>query len=138
MTSVRLIQLSAAAVLMTAAISVPALATNNSDQAKNKDHKIGICHATGSKTNPYVYIVVDKHAAEAHKKHHDGRDVIGVSSADKCPKPAKTGSVLATAAPTPAAKQPTELPHTGAGLLSLLAASAAALGTGIYYRRRQA
>jgi hypothetical protein len=34
----------------------PALATSNS---KNDDHKIGICHATGSKTNPYVYINVD-------------------------------------------------------------------------------
>ncbi len=46
-------------------------------EAAKSDHKVGICHATGSKTNPYVYIVVDKHAADAHARHHDSRDKIG-------------------------------------------------------------
>src|SRR5579875_1285427 len=51
-------------------------------------HRIGICHATGSATNPYVFIVVDVHAVPAHQQHQQGRDVIGVSSAAECPRAA--------------------------------------------------
>jgi len=49
--------------------------------------KVGICHRTGSATNPYVYIVVDTTAVPAHQKHGD---IIGVSSAASCPKRAAT------------------------------------------------
>jgi hypothetical protein len=132
--------IAASAVALTA--STPALATTH---AAITDHKVGICHATGSKTNPYVFIVVDKHAAEAHKKHQDGRDVIGVTSADKCPKPATAGStskggqVLATST-TPAATQaaPTTLPDTGAGLSALLGLPTLAIAGRAYLRSRLA
>jgi hypothetical protein len=80
--------------------AAPALATTNT----NSDHKVGICHATGSKTNPYVYIVVDKHAADAHAKHQDGKDIIGASSAGQCPKPAAKDCPKPTVTPKPTPK----------------------------------
>ncbi|MBX5492279.1 MAG: hypothetical protein IRZ14_14080 [Chloroflexi bacterium] len=52
---------------------------------RNDDHRIGVCHATGSATNPYVFIVVDIHAALAHQQHQDGRDIVGALSTDECP-----------------------------------------------------
>jgi hypothetical protein len=127
----------------------PAYAANT----KTTGHKVGICHATGSKTNPYVYIVVDQHAADAHKKHQDGRDVIGVSSADKCPKAAQTsdkkddkkGEVKGTSTtPTPSASPetgkggPATLPDTGAtaGLSALLGLPTLALAGRAYLRSR--
>jgi LPXTG-motif cell wall-anchored protein len=118
--------------------------------ATNSDHKVGICHATGSKTNPYVYIVVDQHAAEAHKNHQDGRDVIGVSSADKCPKaatatpapaPSKGGEVKGDTAPTPTPGKgggvvlPATLPDTGAEQLSMLIGLPAMAAAGAAYLR---
>jgi len=133
-------------------LSVTAFAVSSasatSSNVKNSDHKIGICHATGSKTNPYVYIVVDKHAADAHAKHQDGRDIIGVSSASACPK---TAAVQAspTATPAPGKGQvlgsatteaaPTTLPQTGAEGLSTLLGIPALFMTGrAYLRSRQA
>jgi hypothetical protein len=50
--------------------------------------KVGVCHKTGSATNPYVYQVIDVNAVAAHLK--DG-DIIGVNSQADCPK-----TVLAT------------------------------------------
>ncbi|GEM_PF-3426905 len=58
----------------------------------DEDRKIGICHATGSASNPFVFIVVDKHAVKAHENHQEGRDIIGANSSDDCP----TGSVGGT------------------------------------------
>ncbi len=48
--------------------------------------RVGICHATGSRTNPYVFIRVSQRAVEAHRRHQGGRDIIGVESAAQCPK----------------------------------------------------
>lgn len=44
---------------------------------------IGICHATGSTSNPYVHIVVAEAAVPAHRGHPG--DVIGVNTPDQCP-----------------------------------------------------
>lgn len=45
---------------------------------------VGICHRTGSETNPYVYIEVNRNAVRAHEGHGD---LIGVASAAECPGP---------------------------------------------------
>jgi hypothetical protein len=52
--------------------TAPAQAGDNSDN----DHKITICHATGSESNPYVSMTVDVHAAKAHFGHQNGGDII--------------------------------------------------------------
>lgn len=52
--------------------TAPAQAGDHSDN----DHKITICHATGSESNPYVSITVDDHAAKAHSGHQNGEDII--------------------------------------------------------------
>lgn len=44
----------------------------------NGGHKITICHATGSSTNPFVVITVDLHALNGHagSGHQNGEDII--------------------------------------------------------------
>lgn len=37
-------------------------------QAAPRDHKVTICHATASDTNPYVLITVDEHALAGHMR----------------------------------------------------------------------
>ena len=126
---------------MTAIAVTPAAATNSTIP----DHKIGICHATGSSTNPYVFIVVDKHAADAHAKHQDGRDIIGAKSAADCPH-----KVAATPTPTPASgsgsvlsatttsvAQPTTLPVTGGDLSALIGLPAMLVAGRAYLRSRR-
>jgi hypothetical protein len=144
--------IAASAMALTSA--APAVASGDPAFASATGHKVGICHATGSKTNPYVYIVVDQHAADAHRKHQDGRDIIGVSSADKCKCPQGTHSPVPTPAPTGKGSHddkgevkgtsttpqpaPTTLPDTGAsaGLSALLGLPTLALAGRAYLRSR--
>ncbi|MGZ6680193.1 MAG: hypothetical protein ACXVFK_08275 [Solirubrobacteraceae bacterium] len=46
--------------------------------------KTTICHATGSAKHPYVRITVSNSALKAHRRHHDGRDIIP-APAGGCP-----------------------------------------------------
>ena len=72
--------LSAVATVATLSLSTVALAANDTN-ADNSDHKITICHATDSATNPYVKITVDTHAVvmAGHGGHDDG--VVATSTA---------------------------------------------------------
>ena len=47
----------------------------------DKNAKVGICHVTGSESNPTNYIEVSENAVTAHEAHGD---VIGVASEDDC------------------------------------------------------
>jgi LPXTG-motif cell wall-anchored protein len=49
----------------------------------SKPSKVNICHATGSTTNPYVFINVSTNAIKGHSGHSG--DVIGAASAAACP-----------------------------------------------------
>ncbi|MDR6414002.1 hypothetical protein [Pseudarthrobacter sulfonivorans] len=60
--------------------TAPAAANDNA----KSDHKITICHATGSATNPYVSVTIDVHALKAHVGHQHEGDII----------PANDGKVL--------------------------------------------
>ncbi|MET3718497.1 MULTISPECIES: hypothetical protein [unclassified Arthrobacter] len=60
--------------------TAPAAATDEAEA----DHKITICHATGSESNPYVSVTIDLHALKAHLDHQNGDDII----------PANDGKVL--------------------------------------------
>ncbi len=62
--------------LAVGAFAVPASAAGSSSG------KIGVCHKTGSTTNPYQYIEVSQNAAKAHKAHGD---VVGATSQADCP-----------------------------------------------------
>jgi hypothetical protein len=54
-------------------------------------HKTTICHSTNSAHNPFVKITVDNHALPAHRKHHNGRDIIP-APAEGCPAGGSGGS----------------------------------------------
>lgn len=109
-----------------------------------KDNKVGICHATGSKTNPYVFIEVDRNAVKAHQKHQHGRDKIGATSAKDCPG-VGGGNLVFPAQPqqhnlshvVPEGESaPTTLPETGMGMASVIGAAVTSLASGVLVRRK--
>jgi hypothetical protein len=60
------------AVVIGLGVASPAFATSPVDGS----HKVTFCHATGSKTNPYVIITTDKIAVvQAHSKHQNDEDM---------------------------------------------------------------
>jgi hypothetical protein len=68
------IALSAGITAASLSFSGPVYATNGNSNAGNK---VTICHATGSKTNPYVRISPNANGVVAgHAAHQDGRDII--------------------------------------------------------------
>lgn len=69
--------------VLLALLALPAAGIAKPNKApKPQKAKIGICHKTGSSTNPYVFIQVSSRAQGAHEGHGD---IIGVSSAADCP-----------------------------------------------------
>ncbi|MGD8485139.1 MAG: hypothetical protein PVH07_00745 [Chloroflexota bacterium] len=64
----------AGALMLTAAMAVPAVATQPIEGDAENGHKVTVCHATNSFTNPYVVIQVDIAAAGGLDKvmgHYD-------------------------------------------------------------------
>src|SRR5947207_10720077 len=79
------------------AVGLSEPSTESDAPPQNGHHKMTICHATGSATNPYVEISIPPPAVRAHSRHQDGRDII--------PAPAG-GCPGATAAASSTAQQP--------------------------------
>ncbi len=73
----------------------------------NSNHKVTICHATSSETNPYVRIVVDRHAIKGHF-YENGTPLAGheedilIGYVADCPSP--TPSVSPTPSPSASPK----------------------------------
>ena len=63
-----------------------------------KAGKTTICHSTGSAKNPYVTITISDNALPAHRRHHDGRDIIP-APAGGCPATAPAKAAAPVAAP---------------------------------------
>jgi hypothetical protein len=87
----RRIALLASLVLLVVAVAAPASAKRTeSSSVADEGHKITICHATRSLSNPYVKITIDLAAWDvsdtdptAHGPHHHAREKDGVKWADK-------------------------------------------------------
>ena len=78
-------------------------ATSPSATTASPSGKVGICHSTGSATNPYVHITVSVDAAAAHVRHGD----VLAATATGCP------GATPTPTPTPTPTVPPTLCNTG-------------------------
>ena len=76
---------------------MPLITTAATTTVPGKGHagKVVLCHRTGSKSHPFVKLVVNAKAVKAHLKHGD---VLPLSDGS-CPKPA---APTTTTAPAPA------------------------------------
>ncbi len=61
----------------------------------SSDKRVALCHKTGSKSNPWVKIVVSKNAVAAHLRHGDT-----LVPAGGCPKGSKPGDPGSTGSST--------------------------------------
>jgi hypothetical protein len=76
------------------------------DQPDSKEHKVTICHATSSATNPYVRIVVDEHAIKGHFDNNGTplsghEDDILLQGEQDCPTPTPIPDPDPTPTPDP-------------------------------------
>lgn len=73
----------AVAIALLAAVSVGVAYAQGNSESQYPPEKVGVCHATGSETNPYVYLEVPENSAHVTGQHPD--DIYPVSSAAECP-----------------------------------------------------
>src|SRR5204862_192778 len=67
--------------------------------------KVTICHATGSRTHPFVEITISRNGLNGHAGHQDGRDIVP-APAGGCPTASAVQAAPAAATPAPAAPAP--------------------------------
>lgn len=94
--------------VVAASIIISGLAVSASP-ALAKDHKVVLCHATGSASNPYTRIKISENALDAHQKesHQHGEDIL-ISESEQCPKGAPTDWLDRPVETDPADPKPTE------------------------------
>lgn len=88
--------------------------------AGGNEDKVTVCHATGSKTNPYVVITIDRSGWENGHKKHDGDFLTTTGNClavdkdkyEKSEKDKKTAAPSATPKASPVAPAATSKPST--------------------------
>jgi hypothetical protein len=77
----------------------PQSGTTTTTRGKGHAGKVALCHKTGSKTKPYVKVLVSKNSVKAHLKKGD----VEPAADGSCPKPAAPTTTTTTAQTTTAA-----------------------------------